>query len=240
MIISGIPGDAANRGKNRLRSLVPVENQDLDGLAHETSQECKAPQQRAHSKTWRTFGPLNQRASVLECGGKRSATPLWILRKGSGRLGFDTTVGSKSKAPSPRALPAHSKRFALPRLVRIRSRGSFMERLNIFAVVHLDYAQSRNTSSARFDFYFVYFEYFVVPKRGFTTKRTKGNDHNDGHRTQNCLRAPKAWRWLISRGAHPPSSISNRFARRMRTGNIRLQCREEPRCYSRIQRSAAL
>src|SRR5213593_2698197 len=35
---------------------------------HEPRGTSKAPQ-RAHSKTWRMFGPRSQRASVLECGG---------------------------------------------------------------------------------------------------------------------------------------------------------------------------
>jgi len=36
---------------------------------HEPRWTSKAPQQRAHSKTWRMFRPRSQRASVLECGG---------------------------------------------------------------------------------------------------------------------------------------------------------------------------
>ena len=44
--------------------------ESLDGILavpwdHEPRGKSKAPQQRAHSKTWRIFGPRNQRASCL-------------------------------------------------------------------------------------------------------------------------------------------------------------------------------
>jgi hypothetical protein len=37
--------------------------------------------------------------AFLECGGKRSATPLWILQ--AYEASVSTTVGERSKAPSP-------------------------------------------------------------------------------------------------------------------------------------------
>jgi len=46
-------------------------------------------------------GHGRQTAILLECGGKRSATPLWNLRTAWGLIGGSRPVRRKSKAPSP-------------------------------------------------------------------------------------------------------------------------------------------
>src|SRR6266581_3016178 len=56
---------------------------------------------------------LHGRATLLECGGKRSATPLWIVRRFAFRLESVKTASRRSSEPKRRrrfALPAHSIR----------------------------------------------------------------------------------------------------------------------------------
>jgi len=55
-----------------------------------------------HSKTWRSSSDCGQRASVWSAAGKRSATPLWILRTWpSMRPAVPIAFRRRSKAPSP-------------------------------------------------------------------------------------------------------------------------------------------